>query len=358
MRQIYLIPVFETSAIAATSIMIPLLASSFASLFEIGLIGTAYGLANFVSYFLFGRLSDVTGRRRPFIKAGLAASCLIALLHLYISSTPSAILIRALMGFAVGIYYFPLVAYISSFSDYRKRLGGFMGSAALGWSLGTFTAGAIGSAGSSFMAAALLFGFGAIISATLPGSRQKTVHVPRFPRDIIAKNFRVYISFLLRHSGAHAVWIVFPIFLMNMGASLFLIGVIYALNTLGQFFIMNWLGRHLEGRNETRFIQAGYIISASVFVFYYFASDPYQILPVQLVLATGWSFVWLGSIVQLSSRNKEKATSTGILGSMSGLSQAIGPLIGGSIAQAFGFDAVFAFAAAMCLLPFLISRRM
>jgi len=357
MKQPHLIPIFETGAVASTSLMIPLLASGFASLFEIGLIGADYGLANFISYFLFGRLSDMKGTRRPFIKAGLLVAALAAFLHIYIDSTFSAIIIRAMLGFAVGIYYFPLVAYISAFADYRKRLGGFAGAGALGWSLGTFMAGVLSSAHNAFLAAALLFALGFIVTFTLPTSKQKGLVIPRFPRNIIRKNFRIYAAFLLRHSGAHSVWIIFPLFLQEIGASIFLIGVIYALNTLGQFFIMNWLGRYLQNRNETRFIQTGYILSAGVFVLYYFATNPYQILPVQLVLAAGWSFIWLGSVIHLSSKNEEKATSTGILGSMSGLAQAIGPFLGGAISQAFGFHAVFIFAAAMCLIPFLISRR-
>ncbi|MBI4173640.1 MAG: MFS transporter [Candidatus Aenigmarchaeota archaeon] len=357
MRALYLLPLLETSAVAATALMVPLLASNFASLFEIGTIGAAYGLANFISYFYFGRRSDNLGRRRPFIKAGLAASAVAALLHLAMHDVASALLARAALGFAVGIYYFPLVAYLGAMQGFKQKLGAFMGASALGWSLGTLLAGLLGGA-SAFLAASLLFAAGLALSFALPAVRYKGLAIPRFPRAIIRKNARIYLAFLLRHSGAHAVWIIFPLFLQQLGASMLLIGVIYALNTLGQFFVMNWLGRFLEQRDETRFIQLGYVLSGSVFLLYYIAPNPYFILPVQLILATGWSFVWLGSIIQLSAHNAEQATSTGILGSMSGLAQAFGPLLGGAVAQLYGFHAVFLLAAALCLLPFAISRKL
>lgn len=357
MKQLYAIPLFETGAIASTALVVPLIASGFASLFEIGIIGAAYGLANFVSYFLFGRLSDTKGRRRPFIIAGLACASCAALLHVFMHDVASAILFRALLGFSVGIYYFPMIAYIAAAQSYKKKMGVFLGLGSLGWSLGTFLSGASGAGQFSFIISCVLFAIGFLISLSLPPIRHKELHVPRFPAKLIRKNLGVYLSFLVRHSGAQSVWIIFPLFLLSIGASPFFIGVIYALNTFGQFFIMNWLGAKLEGRDERRFMEIGYILSACVFILYFFAQNPYQILPIQLILATGWSFVWLGSMINLSSRNEEKATSTGILGSMNGLAQAIGPFLGGAIAQLLGFHAVFVFAAIMCLLPLVISRK-
>jgi DHA1 family quinolone resistance protein-like MFS transporter len=353
MKNFYTLSFLMSASVSATAIFIPLLAAEVgASYFEVGLIGMAYGLANFLSFYIFGRLSDMTGRRRIFVKFGFLFAAVIFSLQMFMKDVFSLLFIRALAGFSMGIFYFPLLAFLTGLEGHKRKIGIFNGFGALGWALGNFFAGAAGNYSIIFLSSGIFLFLGFLISLFLPDVRHDRVEIPKIPLKIIKKNWRVYVSMLIRHSGANAVWIIFPLYLMNLGADKFIIGLLLGLNPLTQFFVLSWVGRLCETKREITIIKTGYALSVMVFLFYWLSTDIFQIFPVMVLLAFSWSFIWAGSLIYLVSQNVEKATSTGIMGSVLGLSTVLGPVSGGIISQLFGFHAVFIFAIAASLISF------
>jgi MFS family permease len=176
---------------------------------------------------------------------------------------------------------------------------------------------------------------------------------------VIKENSVVYASYLLRHTGAHAIWIVFPLFLIEkLGASLLWVGVLMALNTGSQFFFMGLIGRTAEPDEGRRLLRLGLLLSTVVFVSYYFSSYYLQLVPVQLLLGVAWSSLYVGSLLHLVEKNVERATSTGALGSTISLATMIGPFLGGLISEIFGMRAVFLVASALTLAGLVLSKRM
>ncbi len=175
-------------AISASYLFIPLLAKeSGASDIQLGMIGVIYGLTAFISSYIFGRASDVYGRKF-FLHLGLGVSTATFLLQVFTDPTfvlpfwsyPWLLaLARGLAGFSIGIFPPSLIAYVYETED---PLGRFSSFGALGWAIGTFSAGLIAIYWGVFIlsSACLLLAF--LISLTMPTVNSPRVKVPFFLR--------------------------------------------------------------------------------------------------------------------------------------------------------------------------------
>jgi MFS family permease len=327
------------TSISLSGLFIPLMARDMGiSYLGIGLIVTTYGLASFFSYSLFGRLSDIRGERKSFIQAGLVASSVAFFLQVLMRDSLSLILIRGLAGFSIGMFTFPLLAYFSGHCARDEKIALYVGFGSLGWFAGYFLAGAVADYTLMFVIAGILFVASMVISFRLKETQRTKVKLSPFTK-VVKKNFAVYLTYFLRHTGAQAVWTIFPIYLIGIGANVFWVGVIHGLNTLTQFFVMAVLSKR-ENMNGKNLIRLGLITSAAVFALYSFTTSYIQVFPVQLLLGVSYSFIYVGSLLQLLEKNVETATCTGLFGSTNSLTYVTGPLLAGVVSQFFGMTAV------------------
>ena len=137
------------TAFLASYLFIPILAGELgASKTQVGFIGAVYGLAVFSSSYLFGRASDLHGRK-SFLHLGLGVSSLTFFPQ--VLTDPSFVarlwadpwllaLARGLAGFSIGVFPPALIAYVYESRDLLGRLSSF---GALGWAIGNFIAGLI-----------------------------------------------------------------------------------------------------------------------------------------------------------------------------------------------------------------------
>ena len=318
-----------------------------ASEFEVGLVISAYGIAVFASAFLFGRLSDLHGRLL-FIRLGLALAVGAYLLQLVAPGPVILMLIRAFIGFAFGISAGAAMAYVY---ETGFRVGSYAGFCAGGAFVGSLVADDIGDYNALFIASAAGAGLALLVSLTLREERRERIHVPALPVGIIWANWRVYLPFLLRHLGACAIWTVFPLFLLSIGADKGWIGNLWAINIGGQFVAMQLLHRF----QPARLFAVGLILSIGVFIGYGVSTDYLQLVPVQAVLAIAFSCLWVGSLTLLLQRNVERGTAVGLLYTTEHLASGLGPLLGGAIWHAWGFSAVMFGAAGLTLGGILVS---
>ena len=75
--------------------------------------------------------------------------------------------------------------------------------------------------------------------------KHRSVNVPALPIKIIKKNLSLYLSVLIRHSGAHMIWTFWPLFLQTLGADLFWVAAIQAINGATQFVFMYTLSSRI-----------------------------------------------------------------------------------------------------------------
>jgi len=362
----YVIQFLSSVALSSSLLFIPNLTKDLGGTeSQVGIIVAAYALAMFISSYLFGRLSDIYSRRL-FISLGLAVSAATFLLQALadpnfafpVLSDPSLLaLIRALAGFSLGIFPAALMVYVY---DSAGPLGRFAASGALGWAVGTFAAGIIAEVTSYyavFIAASFCLWTAFLLSLTMKHLNGPKLTVPLFPRELLKRNWRVYVPYLLRHTGANIIWVIYPLYIVNLGGDKFWVGVIYAVNTATQFIVMLFLDRF----KDERLIGAGLLLATVTFFSFTLAQNFLHLLPMQVLLACSWASMYVGSLLYLMKNNVEKATSSGILSSVISISQVFGALTGGVIAQLFGiFRATMYLAAIMTvvgLVLFSVGRR-
>ncbi len=333
---------FANVALATSFIIIPLFARSVgASDAQIGLIGAAYGFTQLISNYIFGRAADVTGRRFLLI-VGLFCSGLVFCLQPLAPNATVFTITWAVAGFCVGIYPQALIAYGY---EIRKKMGKFVSYGSLGWGVGNFMAGLLAIYWEVFIFAGLFFFLGFLVALKTTVTDVK-LKIPMFPKSVIKRNISIYIAFFMRHTGAYAVWIIFPLFLTQLGASELWIGIIYAINSFSQFPIMRLLDRF----RSIALVTGGLSCTAMTFALYFFSQNFWQILPIQLILALSWSLLYVGSLKFVAESGIERGTSVGLLNLTISLSTVVGPIIGGVISQLFGYRYTMLFALGMVLI--------
>jgi len=315
----------SSAAILATWVFTPTFAKKHgADDFQVGIIFAGYGLAVFSSSIIFGRLSDNLGRKR-FLILGLFLSSLCFALQGLSPNLSVLFLTRAMAGFSAGIFPSSLIAYVH---ESKRKMGRFSSVGSLGWGSGVLLGGVVAQyfdLPSVYFFAGFLFFLSGVVAVYLPDVGHTPLKVPLFPKEVIKRNSHIYISFLLRHSGAHSIWVIFPLFLVQLGANMFWIGAINAINAFGQTTFMYLFG---DKWRPERLVTLGLLASMLCFFIFSLAQNMWEIMPTQLLLAFSWSCLYVGSIRELTEKNVERATAVGVLTSIMSLSMIFGAAIG------------------------------
>jgi MFS family permease len=73
------------------------------------------------------------------------------------------------------------------------------------------------------------------------------------------------------------------------------------------------------------------------FLLFSLTQDFYQIIPLQIILATSWAALYVGSLKYVTERSLEKATSMGWLQGVISIAGLVGPIVGGYLDIALGY---------------------
>jgi DHA1 family multidrug resistance protein-like MFS transporter len=361
----------ESAGIGGAATFMPLLANSLTnSYILVGSILAGYGLAQALSYGYFAKMYDrrSANARLMLIRRGYLLCAAAFFMHLLAFDGLSLFAIRVFAGVATGIYAGALIAKAYEATGKKLAFAGIISFGSLGWVVGTMASGALkeafgGDANIVFALSGSMFLAGFFISLRMKaGPEEKEEGAERSgmrtTMELLRHNRTVYTSFFLRQLGASAVWSMFPIFLANeLGAGDFWIGAIYATNAMTQFVFMNRFGRFTQA-NYYRSIELGAALSAAVFAAYFLSQSYLHAFPIQVLLGVSWSTLYIGSLLFLLDKNKEKATSSALLESTISVGAIVGPLAGGVIAEALGIRTVFVFAFAVTMGSFAMSRTL
>lgn len=332
-----------------------------------GFAGAAYGAASVLSEAAFGRLGDRIDRRR-LLTIGFAGASLAYLLQAFATTPQLYIAARFLVGLAAGMIPATLVAYVF---DVKRPLGTFTSYNALGWLAGALFVSLAGLAPFTLLDKTFLGGKGVYpllfigsaafcligwaFARRLPSMKVR-IDVPRIPLATLKANVHVYASVFLRHLGASAVWITFPLYIRTLdgvhsdGEALVATGLLHVVNMVSQIILFRLSDRVDWLRSSRRLVIGGLALSGSAFIGYAVAKNAWQLIPSQVLIGVGFAALWLGSLREVLEHNVERATATGMLNASLSLSNVAGPLIGGLIVAAYGFPHVMGFGAVMTAL--------
>ena len=336
-----LVSLLNNFALQTSLIYLPIFANEIgASKLGVGVIGGIYGIAYLASSLFFGRLSDVKGRL-IFVRMGLVLAALGYAFQVFAGTPLALTLVRALIGFCLGMSDAALMAY--NF-EAGGRTGWFTSLGALGWLLGAIVAIFIQSYHYLFLLSSVMSAGAFIVSLLIKEQKNRRVMTPNMNK-MISHNAGVYVPFFLRNFGGNMAWFILPLYLQTIGASKMWIAILQGINNGGQFVIMPFVERF----RPSRLFIAGLLFSVAVFIAYAFTTNYLQVIPIQILLAVSWSCLFVGALLQLLKDNEERATSTGILFSTGSFSQATGPFLGGFVAQLWGYQSMMYGAAGLCL---------
>jgi MFS family permease len=337
-----LVNFFLSFATMSSFIFVPLLGAELgASDFEVGLVGAAYGIAFLFSSLISGWKSDHLGRLL-FVRWGLLMSSVAFAGQLLAHSVPALIIARAAVGFALGI---AVAATLTYAFECGANMGKYSSYGSLGWIFGAAASAMVGNIELLFWFSFLFCLIGFFISLAF-----KKVPTYKFSKPpnlwlVLRRDYRVYLAVFLRHLGASAVWVIFPLYLVSIGLDHFWIGLLWGVNFVVQFLVM----RQLERFSEFKTFFWGQVLSVIVFFAYAFFTNRFSLLILQVVLGVAWSCLYVGALLIVLRAGKEKGTAGGIFQSTLNLCNAVGPMLGGLIAQGWGYRGVMLFAAALCV---------
>jgi MFS family permease len=300
------------------------------SKFQISLMASLYSAATFFSAYIYGRLADQYGKRRVLL-SGLFVLIFLVAAQALAQDLFSFISLRFLAGIGFGMFPAALAAYAF---EAKAKMGRFSAFGALGWGLSLLSAGVVAErfgVYSIFIFAAGMVLLALLIALKLGPIPEIRIKAPLLPLRMIAKNYQVLLPFILRHSTASSIWVLWPIFLHDrIGLDLWEIGVVQAVNALTQFVSMYGIGDRLRPKLS---ISIGLASSAAAFISFTLIQTFPLFLITQVLLGFSWANLYVGSLRLMLDRNRERATAAGLLTSSMSFSSLLGPIISMIIVQ-------------------------
>jgi len=348
---------FQHAGVSIVFVFMPIIAKGVTdSILEIGLIVASFSFAQILSEIYFGRHSDKKGTRLKFIRIGFIGCAAAFGLHYFADDITLLFLARIGAGIASGIMIPAMIAYAYELNVERKKAATIISFHALGWLAGIAAAGFANDLKLIFLISAASFVIGLMFTIKLPNISQEKELEPGTTKKIIVKNKFLFLSLLLRHIGAAAVWTILPLMLIEkLGAELYQISIIYVANTLTAFILMNLMASRINFSNITKF-KIGIGCTVFVFVGLSVITDWWMAMPFMALVGATWAFLFIGGNFHLMENNP-RSTSTGIFSSTLSISMVIGPIIAGIIAFAFDYVVVMYFAIAIIVCAFVVSLK-
>lgn len=347
----------QNSGIAIVFVFMPIYAKSMTeSLFEVGVVVASFSLAQILSGLYFGRISDKRQDRVHFIRYGFLGCSIIFMLHYFADSASLLLIMRLVAGVTSGVMIPAMLAYAYESGDGQKKVASIVSFQALGWLIGIVAAGFINDEKIIFLVSSGFFTLGFLVSLRLKNINHNLIDIDDSTKNVITKNKYLFLSLLLRHTGASAVWTVLPIMLMeHLGAELYQISIVYVANNLTAFVLMNMMAKRIHMSDSSKF-KLGIGLTTFVFVGIALSNSWWLVIPAMILVGISWAFLYIGGNFYLMKHNP-KSTSTGIFSSTIAIATVIGPLIAGTIAFLTGFTNVMIFAVIINIAAFVISLK-
>lgn len=354
--------------------VVPVLLTMYATWFTIGIfaiylqlyafyvVGVSNIIIGFLTtfYFLLNSISSISGGiivdKFGWVRGVLIGSLLLLSISNFITPLYKdglyLIIVRMLQGFSTGAII-PLVnligAKVMGAGEGIGTVGmfGSMGFATSGL-IGGYIVNALGYEGSFILCGVitlipliLLVMVDSGMYSDIRGSRIELRELIKFPLAI----WVIYIAYSLRFVAAGGVWSFFSLFLYDLGADEYWVGIIHSINTITQILIFRSIGRYSEGRG-LRIFELGLLLTSMVFLGYFLSPTYIHIIPLQMVLAISWVMLYSGANVYIIENTSEsqRATGLGALQMFNALSWIVGSSANGYVSEFSGSYKTYIFA--------------
>lgn len=350
-------------------VIIPLYARSLgATLFQASIIiGTLFGVTSVTSV-IMGALSDIIGKRKPFIIMSMAGSAAVFLMIPFIGAPLPLLLLMAVLGF-ISAGFQPvvmgLVSEISTKAEKGKNLGLLNTTTSIGWALGSLLSGSI----ADLFNFAVAFYIGCVLAVlavvlTIFSLREtksggdlernfgkivvalKNRFLPRSGESSYLKEKGLkwfYITAFLRYSAYWGSFALLTIFFATLVSKTW-IGILLMINMGLQGFLMTPIGALSDkytGRKPI--ILFGLVGTSVVLSLYAFSYSLYLLIIAQTLNAFVFACIYTGGsafVADISPPLKQNEA-MGYLNSSITFGAVTGTIIAGIMATIFGLRTMF-----------------
>jgi len=334
-----------------------------ATYLDIGVIGAAGGAPYMILPFIAGSLSDRYGRKR-FYYTGLALIAATSALFTVTNNVQQVILVRAFSGIAYSFIWPSAEALISDLTTSAERTRS-VGYFTFSWALGMLAAPPIGgwivqtASFTILFLTALVVGMVATIFAVYG---LKTVRETRIQGDLSRSRSNsmtilvpVFLVAVALSAALAVVFNIFPAHLNNLGIDPFQIGLVFAALGLARAITFSQTS-YATRIGENLSMMIGLLILAVSLFATSTATKFTEIIIVVVFLGVGMGILGPLSIsVTSKMATKEKTgAAIGATECFFGLGWALGPLMGGAVAETLGPTAPYiitAIVALACVMP-------
>jgi DHA1 family multidrug resistance protein-like MFS transporter len=354
--------------------ILPLYASSLgASWTEIGLMGTSWGIMTTLLATVAGRVSDRLGRR-PLLIASAALSSAAAFLYLISSTILQVILLRILEG-AAWAFFWPTVEALATEIANPRLAGRAMGfvtvSYAIAFGASSLSGGSIaGALGYKFtFVVYLAFAVLSIpFAISLHDHAQRTALGTRQENEehnlseLMSKQvFLAYVLGITYTIGLGALLTFFSVFAKTLGATVFLVGGLFAFFWTGRI-LGSYGGGRLSDKHGRGLVAIGAMLGSTVGFIVIAVSNGIWALLVGVIvtgLSIGATFPVGVALISDHINESLRGFAMGIFETACGAGVMLGAAIGGILADMYSPNAPYLMAAAVnlaCATLFTIQR--
>ena len=359
---------------------------------QLGIVVAAWPITRLIAEPMFGWLADRTARV-PLMVIGMVGAGIFLLLPLVFVGPVAFLIFRAADGLATALYDPAARGYLTDNvpAERRGEAFGLYGAVQMGGLLVGPAIGALGAARLGGLAFVFVFaGVAAVLAAipigfrlretgprTRPGPGRDATEYPPLDPSTTARAAAAVASESTReparargatpaglwNRGLIAVMIInlggyfaggtyeviWSLFLTDLGASLELVGLTFAMFGLPVLLLSPYAGRSVDRRGALAFIVVGSILPAAMGLLYTRITDPLWAVPLILVEATGFALLnpALYAVVAANSPIGRSSTAQGLFGAAGTVGTIIASLIAGALAETNIVYPMYVFAAVL-----------
>ena len=322
--------------------------------FTVGILFSLYSLFSLFIALYAGRLSDRLGPRIPMLIGSLGLGC--GLLLPYLLPRLETLYFSAILIGTLYIFYVVagqhLIGAFATGHDRTRNFGtyslGVGMTALLGPTLTGFSIDMAGHQLTYLFLAMLPAGsvvFLLLFARALPRTGAELKAGPRRTMDLV-KNIplrRALITSGIIETGGELYNFYMPIYGHSLGLSASLIGIIigtFASAVMLARFLMSWLARR---SSEETVLFGSLSLAATACVLFPFVSNVYMLAAISFVLGLGLGCCSPLSMIIIYNRapDERSGEAVGLRQSVNKLTEAVVPLLFGTISTAFGLGSVF-----------------
>ncbi|NPA74879.1 MAG: MFS transporter [Euryarchaeota archaeon] len=347
------------------------------SMLFIALLSVLFNLFSTIGQYFWGRSSDASGRRKPYILGGVLASGIFFLLMALVQNAVAMLALRAMQGFFVSAQTPAVSALVSELSEnVGQGFGIFNLFSNVGFMLGNLAGGlAVGVLGVRYVILLSTIAIGAAFIMLLFFKEE-----PKEVRDYrllfrYDRPGRMALSFTRMREFAkrnrNITIMTLSIFVLMLASGMVyaylsilishrfgdsMVGLYFGMDGFVSSFLIYPFGRLSDKIGSKPVIILGLITYALTFYFYYIATTLILLIIAAIISGTKWSayFNSINTYVSKMSSRAERATSLGLMNSGMAAGWVVGPLLGAYLIATVGLATMVLLATIPVLISLLI----